>query len=510
MPRVKHELNTCIIDSMMDKLPYALNAGYQSEKGCLPGTRQTVLDFLMKWAFGTVGPMMLWLTGCVGVGKTAILHTFARMLKDKGSLGCSYFFDRNDQQMRRPNNLFSTIARDVVRLDPLRKRALHDIISNDRSLRTSLSPLRQFEELFVKPEWPAQSAFPVVVIIDALDECAVDETHTAERNTILTILGDPAMMSRLPSYVRVVVASRPTQDIETAFNRKSHIGIERMQDIDPLFTQADILTMVRHHLPRIQALDDRWPNELWQRMLVDMSDGHFLLASMACSIIKGSNHHRHPVTLFEDVLSSNANIYHVFSAILSDTFDERDNRALKAFETILGRLLVAEEPLTLETLRVLAQAGDIDFVMPHVGTLISGGYGSDLIRPLHSTLYQFLAEKDSSKSFYVDPTTANQDMCLACFHCMKDGLRFNIGGLETSYYLRGDPMSDSITQPLVYACRFWAQHLRKVEFTPEIHTAVHDFLHEVLLFWLEALSCLQEMKQANPALVIAANWSRVR
>jgi len=99
---------------------------------------------------------------------------------------------------------------------------------------------------------------------------------------------------------------------------------------------------------------------------------------------------------------------------------------------------------------------------------------------------------------------------------MKDGLKFNICGLDTSY-LRNDDVEGlskhietKITGPLLYSCRFWAAHCRDTADAQDgrdtLLQQVRDFLHHRFLYWLEVMSLTKGVMTANIALLTAAPW----
>lgn len=76
----------------------------------------------------------------------------------------------------------------------------------------------------------------------------------------------------------------------------------------------------------------------------------------------------------------------------------------------------------------------------------------------------------------------------------SNGLRFNICGLKTSYRINrdipdlGSLIAENIPQHLLYACRFWDDHLERVAFSHDLAEQVQSLFHEKILFWLEVIS----------------------
>ena len=66
-----------------------------------------------------------------------------------------------------------------------------------------------------------------------------------------------------------------------------------------------------------------------------------------------------------------------------------------------------------------------------------------------------------------------------------------------------------IDPALQYACKSWHKHLvdRHTTSTPAITSALHRFLENKFLFWLEALSVLEAAREAADALEATAKRS---
>jgi hypothetical protein len=193
----------------LSDLPYAKGARYNSKKGCLPGTRKEIIEEIVEWVNNDAEdvPRVFLLSGMAGLGKSAIAHSLAHLFDGSGRLGSSYCFDRSNQAKLRPDNLFSTIARDLADLDPERKSTLCQVIQGKTSLRNTCAPHEQFEHFILQPEAGLTSIGPLLIVIDALDESGDKES----RQAILAILASKA--ADLPSNFRILVTARAEQDI---------------------------------------------------------------------------------------------------------------------------------------------------------------------------------------------------------------------------------------------------------------------------------------------------------
>ena len=152
-----NELSLTVIDWMgsdLNDIPYAHGARFDPDKGCLPGTREQILEEITRWINSPdndrVAPMYF-LSGTAGSGKSAIAHTIAMRFDQLGRLGSSFCFNRSDHTQRRPDNLFSTISLDIADLDDQWKASLHRIIRGKRALRSTQAIRDQFKTFILEP-----------------------------------------------------------------------------------------------------------------------------------------------------------------------------------------------------------------------------------------------------------------------------------------------------------------------------------------------------------------------
>src|SRR5262245_28799636 len=142
--------DSIVEDVDLNDIPYAAGARFNCDKGCLPGTRERMIEEITQWVNSPNGEdvhRVYFLTGVGGSGKAAISHTSAQHVDQIGRLGSSFCSDRADQIQRRPNTLFSTISRDIADLDPQWKISLRNVVRGKRALRSTLAPREQFMNL---------------------------------------------------------------------------------------------------------------------------------------------------------------------------------------------------------------------------------------------------------------------------------------------------------------------------------------------------------------------------
>jgi hypothetical protein len=188
----------------------------------MSGTREALLNTIVEWAVRprpvetTTGSSrqdtVYWLYGIPGIGKTSMAHSICARLHKKERLGGSFFCRRDDPQLSDPKSVLPTlICQLATAWGPYRKLVADKLRKDPRLNRDSAG-----YELFSKLLESLQShpSHPIILLIDAFDECGDNKTRSA----VLKGLLDAASQT---SWLKIVVTSRPEQDIETFFAQLS-------------------------------------------------------------------------------------------------------------------------------------------------------------------------------------------------------------------------------------------------------------------------------------------------
>ncbi|KAF7971105.1 hypothetical protein HWV62_22028 [Athelia sp. TMB] len=510
---VQNAARTLIINN----LPYAEGAGFDPDKTCIPGTRKFVLSKLHNWINERDGddvPRLMVLTGDPGLGKSAIAHTLAVHYHEMKRLGSFVSFSRADQQRRNPRNLLSTISRGIADLDPLWRAALHDLVNKDLALAKSTSPSMQMKSILLEPAKSLRIAGPVVIIIDALDESG----DAQARESLLRVLSQNA--SALPCNFRVLVTTRPEQDITRAFSgKRAHIeqlGLETMVQADTDL-RMDIEKFIEHRLdPITGALDAKWlSRERWLSTLVNKSGYVFQWAATTCrAILEIDEEGVHQ--LVDEILEAGGGLDDLYSLILGRKFAEGDSEGMHRFKRVMGRILMAKEPLSKSTFKGLFRDGneteDFDTVLSRLGSLLSGISDDGPIKARHATFFDFLTDKGRSNAYFIDRTHYYEDFTWSCVRTLNSRLSFNICELQTSYTANTemphlvDRVAERVGPALTYASRFLSQYLDQTLYSEKISIGLRALLQEHLLYWLEVISLLKQMGTASKVFASIHAW----
>jgi len=507
------------LDAKIREIPYETGSRFTAEKGCLPGTRTAFLDFIVNWVDKPDSERSLILFGQAGTGKSSIAHEIARRFDTLHRLTSSFIFLREEQSKHKAYHLFTTLARDLSDRYPSFRAALGGVIKDNSSLRVGTRDYPTlFRSLILEPLKDLHIVGPILVVIDALDESG-DATG---RNGLHKFLAKN--LSRLPSNFRVLITSRPADGIESAFVGAPSVRIKYMNDPElATKTHDDILTFLRTML---------LPDELniYCAALATKAEGLFQWAAVACGYILDPpgffdfsrikcikhllkptvNHHR------PDPLDG------IYKEVLKGYFG--DQGAQRLFRSVIGQLIAASEPLSIRSLIALRQRvsiGDnsdsesIGRMLRRLSSLLSNVDSSDHnlpIVPLHTSFRDFLTNEAKSGDFYVNLGHSHRRLAFSCLDLVLHDLKFNICNLESSYLANSEVqdlksrIAEHIPPVLLYACRYWDNHLKHLDFETGLFDKLRAFFDRNFLFWLEVLSLTGSVRLALPALSSLDVW----
>ncbi|KAK4139040.1 uncharacterized protein C8A04DRAFT_16219, partial [Dichotomopilus funicola] len=203
-------------------LPVASGAAFDSHAEehnarCHPDTRTELLRQIQEWANDPQAESIFWLNGRAGTGKSTISRTVANSFADDGLLGASFFFKRGEGDRGKAGLVFPTIARQLVRKIPDLVPSVREAIDADPDVpRKALRD--QFEKLILQPLGCIRHTTPVVIIIDALDECDRDD----DVETVITLLAQAKVVRPVP--LKIFITSRPELPIRLGFNHEDVKG----------------------------------------------------------------------------------------------------------------------------------------------------------------------------------------------------------------------------------------------------------------------------------------------
>ncbi|PWY83871.1 WD40 repeat-like protein [Aspergillus sclerotioniger CBS 115572] len=503
--------------SYLRDLPTAANASYDSYSGepesqCLSGTRVDLLQTIEDWADNPNGRPLFWLNGMAGTGKSTISRTVSKIMNKRGLLGASFFFKRGETDRGNSAMLCPTLLHQLVRVLPQLNAGLGDAV---KSARATI-PI-QFEELLFKPlanvNMSNGQRFPLIVVIDALDEC-VDLKNI---QFLLQLL--PRLRGRGSSVeLRFFLTSRPEIAINLGFKNEEVSDQHQdaiLHDIKESVVRNDIAIFFNHNLPTIRnerGLEKNWPGEENIQKLIGLAVPLFIFAATICRLFQDSCWH--PIDSLNKILEhreEESRLVTTYATVVEGLLQNQDvnKQAQLVGETqeVVGAIVILEDPLAVLPLSDLIRQPKTT-VQVRVESLPSvlkvPSRPDQPVKLFHKSFRDFILDpktRDKNR-FWVDETEMNKRMAYNCIRVMerkKRGLRKNICGLK-SYEILREEIDDGVVQKqfpaeLQYACRHWVRHLEQGKVALTGHDTVHQFLQQHFLHWLEAMAILGFLPQ---------------
>jgi hypothetical protein len=519
-------------------LPYAAQAAFNSSVNqykplCLNETRVNVLETTQNWGAGLNDECIFWLNGMAGTGKSTIARTVAHIYNEQKQLGASFFFSRDVGDLSDAGMFFTSIAVQLAQRSPILKHHICQAIAEqsdiaDQSLRN------QWRQIVFQPLSMLEAdalRIPLVLVIDALDECD-DDNHI---KAILQLLTDAKDLENV--RLRVFVTSRPETPIRLGFRNMPGILHQDLvlHDISRTIVDRDILIFFKHRLSEIRKafddLSDEWPGEQTTNLLVSRAHGLFIYASTVCSFIEEGGENWPPRELLCLVLGDNSpsksqqplpggmatthrppteELDQIYNQILNHSFktvkDERDKYQLfRIFRQVVGAIVTLFEPLSTTALAKLLEV-DKEIVnrrIRHLRSILDAQENQESpIRLLHPSFRDFLLNKQRcpDSHFWVNQREAHGEHARNCLQLMSRSLQRNICGLPTPGTLTTEVESSKVDQRLPahvqYACQYWTDHLRLSSTNLIYEGHVLTFFQRHFLHWLEALSLMRKISDA--------------
>ena len=191
---------------------------WDPQSACLPGSQKAILNEITRWAISRdpEAPIFL-LVGPPGCGKTRIANSTAVTFDNGGRLGASVFLDRDIAEHKNPTKIFSSIARELAAFDDQLKFRISRAVSLRPGLGTAVLE-RQLQGLIIEPLHDLTIIGPILIIIDGLDVWQ-------DRHRVLSALQNA---DNLPSNLRILITSRPEDDIVDSLKDIPHCHQRRM------------------------------------------------------------------------------------------------------------------------------------------------------------------------------------------------------------------------------------------------------------------------------------------
>ena len=502
----------CNID--LNQLPIAQGAEFDSYQNqhddyCHSGTRTDILCQIMEWARSARGKSIFWLNGKAGAGKSTILRTMAKRLEDSGMLGASFFFKRGEGDRGNATKLFPTFMSQLIRNILELIIGIQKVIYQNFDIATK-GLMEQFDKMLLQPLMevnlpdPPAPTTTLVIIIDALDECDLDD----DIRLVLQVL--PLLQKVKAVRLRFLLASRPELPVRLGFMKMANHNHEDLllHEVPKVMVEEDISLFLNYRLSNIiadRSLQAGWPGLVRIQSLVALSTPLFIIASTVCRILEDP--HWDPedslreILTYQDIGSKMDGMYlPLLNRLLCNQSERQQRQLVQEFQKVVGTIVALASPLSANSLSKLIDLPQkvIHLRLNQLHSTLSIPDDENLpIRLYHLSFREFLLDVETREKtpFWVDEEKVHYNLVSRCLLICRN-LQKNICGLSEETH-RGDidqqTIDRSLSPEMRYSCRYWAHHLMKCADTHLRHVAMHDaclFFQEHFLHWVEAMSLL--------------------
>jgi hypothetical protein len=277
---------------LLSKLQPVISGRYNAlgaPTGCLENTRVAVLDTLVRWAEnGSSTQYVYRLSGLAGTGKTAIMRTLCERLAERQLLGASFFISRTADDRRDTRRIFQTLVDQLAYTVPTLRRPICDALDANPGI-VELALELQLRDLLEVPYFIAEANLsrPVVLVIDAFDECKKDKESGRHGGDFLPLL--LRAIGRCQRYFKVVITSRLDQPILDMFEDVMPATM-RLHEMKGISAQNDMQRYLEDGFGRIVVkrrlqTTSRWPSHGDVEALVRRADRLFVFAATVLKYI---------------------------------------------------------------------------------------------------------------------------------------------------------------------------------------------------------------------------------
>ncbi|KAF8341377.1 uncharacterized protein EI90DRAFT_3033756 [Cantharellus anzutake] len=501
-------------------------AYHHSTGPCLNGTRVDLIERIMTWCrnTGDNDNRLMLLTAVAGAGKTSIAHTLAeRCAKDEedATLLLSFCFKGGEQSW--PERLLSAIAQALESRDPVYRIFIASARRKDPAL--SMAPLLiQFKKLVASPllHKPPLSNRPMVVIIDALDEC-----NKKAFEPLAHILREE--IPKLPSSIKFFITSRQS-DIVNRF-LSPHLLIDRLTI--NLSDDANVRDCAEYIRSELQALRSCHPEIRYrlqdeERTVQEISEragGLFVWISTVFRYMKMANND--PMRTLEKLLGADAEGSAVSAEEMMDCLytsilkkcDWADDDFVHDYPVVMGALFAAQQPLSIAAWDAILSPflrSSVRYTLAELAPLLEGVENPYIpIRILHQSFRDFILDRIhpqliSLRCSPVDVRMGNAMISLRCTQILNQdlcsieslGLIKNLSAQDELPHISPKELSEH----LHYACRYIIYHLSDVHVPLQgLHESVRIFLGHHASRWVEV--CVRMEGYVN--ISILPEWAKL-
>ncbi|CAE6452552.1 unnamed protein product [Rhizoctonia solani] len=369
-------------------LLYVVPPTLQLEEACISGTRQSIFAIINNWLNSTdiASSKVLWLADISGSGKSAVARHVGYTATQSNQLLCSFFFKRDIEHQATTSRAISSMARDLARIDgPIAAEIAQAGLSS-----RGMSYTDAFHSQITAPLNRHPPKRPSLILIDALDESGVP----SERAQFLDALVREVPL--LPSTAKIMLTSKPAQDIDDALNRLSTVATDDDDELEVYRLTFDVYGQDNRRDLR------KYISHCFERVArLKRSNGIPLPESVAADYVACAND---PEQALEEVLSlqnrpnPEAAIDALYKHILRSAESNPDFN-LPTYHDVLDLVLSAANPMTIDEISITIRRN----AAPTVWCLLPVLSAAPFVRVVHQSFREHVRDSQKCESRFLIP-----------------------------------------------------------------------------------------------------------
>ncbi|KAE9394627.1 hypothetical protein BT96DRAFT_886390 [Gymnopus androsaceus JB14] len=498
---------------------------------CVEGTRKDIIENILSWCkdLSPESPSIYWLNGMAGTGKSTIALTICDILTKENKatrLGASFFCSRQVQNRGKQANVIPAIAYQLALSFPPFGRALLDAKLDAQPI----SVKEHSKRMLIEP-WKAaisEHVAPIIVVIDALDELEGMEGSQFFQNLMALMAEETNSV-----WLKFFITSRQDPKIVEMAQKLPPIVRPRLQDIEDIVVEKDIILYLRDALPEL--------NEDDYLKVARQSAGLFIFAATMVRFILGPSRYPPSPGKQRDQLGlmlkawpntdqrpdKGLAVDTLYEEILEDYLKPMAPVDCKAYLKILQTIMCTKVPL---------MATEIATLCCSPGPLKKEDI-CNMVFDLHAVLYLFEDHVFTYHKSFVDfmsnvsrlhghqmraifdgypQDICHYDLTIKSFDVMQD-LEFNICKLPSSFQndseIKDLPhrIKTNIPKALQYACQYWSAHLASSmkEKREGIATKFCTWMDTKSIFWIEVMNLMRMVGKCHAMLMEVQKYVKV-
>jgi hypothetical protein len=440
---------------------------------------------------------LLWIKGDPGKGKTMLLCGIIDELQKTAAARAAcvshFFCQATDSRINSATAvlrglLYLLVSQQPALISHVRKKHDHAGKSMFEDANAWLTLTEIFADVLQDP-----SLSTTYLIVDALDECVTD---------LPKLLDFVAKQSSASSRVKWIVSSRNWPGIEEQLEQAGH-KVRLSLELNAASVSAAVSVFIEQKVSQLaqqKKYDEQTRDAVLKRLTLNANDT-FLWVALVCQDLRATAR-RNVLKKLDTFPPGLDALYERMMQQISQSDDAELCRQLLALIALVYRPITLQELVALaEQLEDVTDESELREIISLCGSFLT--LQGETIYFVHQSAQDFLLTKAVAELFPSGTEAVHHAIFARSLQAMSKTLRRDVYGLQEPGFSIKDvkqPDPDPLAS-LRYSCIYWVDHLCNsssvcpTTYKQDIQDegAVHAFLKESYLYWLEALGLCKSM-----------------